>query len=170
MSRQGRLVVFDLDDTLVRTDMLRPLREARNWRDAVRRISDTVLFDGVAQLLEGLAERDIAWGIVTTSVSYYASAILAHHGLQAPALVAYHDAPPKPSPAGIHLMSQRLGIDLTDAIGVGDALTDLMAYRAAGLRSVGALWSPTLAAGEWDYTAADPLAVLEILDAGHELK
>ncbi len=169
MNRQGRLVVFDLDDTLIRTDMLRPLREARKWREAVQRASDTVLFDGVAQLLEGLAERGIAWGVVTTSVSYYATAVLAHHGITAPALVAFHDAPPKPSPAGIHLVSQRLGIDPTEAIGVGDAITDLQAYRAAGVRSVGALWSPAFAAGEWDDTAAEPLAILKILDAGPEL-
>ena len=82
---------------------MRALRKARDFKGAVAKKHDTELFPGVRELLEGIATRGIAVAVVTTSVSYYASAILKHHAIDYDALIAYHDARPKPAPDGVLL-------------------------------------------------------------------
>ena len=145
-----RGVVFDLDDTLVDTSALKPMRDARRWKDAVRNLSATMVFDGIRGLVVELDRRGIPWAVVTTSVSFYAGAVLKHHALGRHPLVAYHDAPAKPSPAPVLLALQKLGLKPDEVVGVGDAPTDQSAYVAAGVRSAGAAWSPAFVPGQWD--------------------
>lgn len=42
-------VIFDLDLTLVDTTNLESLRHNRNWQEAYRRISETVMYDGMTE-------------------------------------------------------------------------------------------------------------------------
>lgn len=153
-------VVFDLDDTLVDTSAIRPLRNARRWKEAVRWLHETRLFVGIDAPIRGLSERGISRAVVPTAVSFYADQVIARHRLGPVPLVAYHDATPKPSPAPVVLALQRSSLQPSEVIGVGDAETDLIAYRAAGVRAVGAGWSPILHARPWDVVVARPLDVL----------
>lgn len=155
-------MVFDLDDTLVDTAVLRSLREARRWKEAVSRVHQTRLFDGVDVMLRQLGEADLAWAIVTTSVSFYADRVIEHHGIAGVVRIAFHDATPKPHPAPVLLALQRMSLPPADAIGVGDAESDLRAYQAAGLRAVGAGWSPVLHPGAWDLVARTPAEILTL--------
>lgn len=155
-------VVFDLDDTLVDTALLRALREARRWKEAVARLHETRLFDGIDELMRELGVRELPWAIVTTSVSYYANKVITHHGLEGGVCVAYHDAAPKPSPAPIALALKRMSLRREEVVGVGDAETDLRAYQAAGVRAVGAGWSPVLHSGSWDTVATKPIDLLAL--------
>lgn len=155
-----KAVVFDLDDTLIDTSLLRVYRDSRRWKDAVREVGRTTLFDGVRETIQALDNRHIPWAVVTTSVSFYANAVLSHHNLKAKVLVAYHDATPKPSPAPIHLALQRLGIEPDDVVGIGDNAADLNSYRAAGLVAVGAGWSPMITPLDWDAVLSSPRDLL----------
>lgn len=145
-----RALVIDLDDTAVDTSALRPQRERRDWKACARNLHQTIAFDGIASVLAQLRADGIKIGFVTTSVSFYAEKILQHHGLPYDCLIAWHDCSPrKPHPASILLCLSRLGCDPSEAIGIGDSAIDADAYNAAGVRSLGAGWSPAL-----DRTAA----------------
>lgn len=159
----ARGILFDLDDTLVDTSALRELRTKRLWKDAVRRLDETEMFAGVADMLGTCSNGGIPWAVITTSVSHYAGRVLTHHALVPTTLVAYHDARPKPHPAGVLLALQRLGLGPKDVVGVGDSETDLLAYRAAGVVAIGAGWSPALAKCEWDELMKKPGDLLATL-------
>jgi HAD superfamily hydrolase (TIGR01549 family) len=157
-----RCVVFDLDDTLVDTRPLRHLREARKWRDAIQQAKSTTVFPGIPVLLEGLRSSGVRIAIVTTSVSAYAHAILRNHSITYDQLIAYHDAPPKPSAEGVIKILKTLGIPAEESVGIGDNISDLRAYRSAGIYAIGAGWSPVLAIADWDVVIDRPQAILPI--------
>ncbi len=133
------------------------------WKKAVGALGQTVVLPGVHDLLAALSARAIPWVVVTTSVSYYATNVLRHHGLGSPPLVAYHDAPPKPSPRCIEAALTRMGVQPAQAVGVGDHMNDHAAYSAAGVLSLGAGWSPVLQEAAWDAVIITPLGLLEYL-------
>lgn len=158
-------VIFDLDDTLVDTSILRPLRDRRQWPQALAGVSGTRIFAGIDAMLSSLTSRGIRVGIVTTSPGRYAKRVLEHHDIPYTTLVAYHDCPkPKPAPDPCLLALQRLGVRPEKAIGVGDARKDAASYRAAGIRAFAAGWSPaTVFDAPWDGTLALPADLLELL-------
>lgn len=156
-------VILDLDDTLVDTRELRGLRERRDWKRAVRSMHQTKVFPGVRELLTSLSERGTPWAIVTTSVSYYAGALLRHHDLGTPPLVAYHDARPKPHPACVLKALEHLEMEPGQAVGLGDHRHDHTAYSACGVLSLGAGWSPMLDGADWDSVLSTPAELLEYL-------
>jgi beta-phosphoglucomutase-like phosphatase (HAD superfamily) len=51
---------------------------------------------------------------------------------------------------------QTLNVAPGEALAVGDADTDLAAYRSAGVRSVRAGWCPRSYDGAWDHHAPTP--------------
>lgn len=155
-----QLIVFDLDDTLVDTGEIRTLRGARRWKECVKSLSKTRIFDGISELFCQAKQRDLKIAIVTTSVSYYALAVTQFHKIRYDLLIAYHDAPPKPRPDGINLVLSSLRIKPAEALGIGDADTDATAYKAAGVTSIGAGWSPLLSrTSPWDRIIARPTDV-----------
>ncbi|MBB4635623.1 HAD family hydrolase [Longimicrobium terrae] len=156
-------VIFDLDDTLVDTQELTGFRNRREWKAAVKALDRTELFPGIQELVGALATRGIPWAVVTTSVSFYAAAVLRHHGLGSPPLVAYHDSSPKPHPSCIIKATQHLKLDPAQIVGLGDHMNDHAAYSAAGVLSIGAGWSPVLQNAAWDSVISTPMELLEYL-------
>ncbi|SFT02183.1 HAD family hydrolase [Paenibacillus sp. BC26] len=57
---------------------------------------------------------------------------------------------PKPDPEGIHKALQQLGIDNASAIFVGDSNADILAGKAAGLRTYGVRWLSTYQSSVYD--------------------
>lgn len=156
-------ILFDLDDTLVDTARLKDLRTAKRWREAVQRVAETAPFPGIPELIDALVAGCVPWAVITTSVSFYSSAVLRHHRFFPATLVSYHDAPAKPQPAGVVLAMSRLALGPNDVIGIGDSSTDLLAYRAAGVRAFGAGWSPVLAEDQWDGLLPTPADLLSLV-------
>ncbi len=97
----------------------------------------TVLFPGIAQLLEELAARDIAWGIVTNKATRFTERIVAGLGLL-PDCVVCGDTTPhsKPHPAPLLHAAQALSLAPSSCWYVGDDLRDVQAAQAAGMRSI----------------------------------
>lgn len=97
----------------------------------------TALFPGIAPLLEHLAARDIAWGIVTNKATWFTERIVAELGLT-PDCVVCGDTTPhsKPHPAPLLHAAQALALAPASCWYVGDDLRDIQAARAAGMRSV----------------------------------
>lgn len=48
--------------------------------------------------------------------------------------------PKKPSPAGVHLLTGKLGVSMEETVYVGDTSTDMMTGRDAGAFTIGVLW------------------------------
>lgn len=161
MGRAG--VIFDLDDTLVDTALLRPFRDRRDWSGAKRSVARSTLYEGIAATLNELAANGVPFALVTNSPSNYAENVLQHHGIRIPNRVCFHDSSVrKPHPRPVVLAMEKAGIDVEGSIGVGDSMDDCSAYRAAGLVSLGAGWSSALDRGaQWNEIIQAPLQLLE---------
>lgn len=154
----SRGVLLDLDETLVLTSRLEPLRKARNWPEVHRRFGETALPPDTAAFVDQL--RPFARvGVVTTSPRSYAEALLAHHRLDVPVLVAYHDTVRrKPHPDPLVRALEILGVPASRAAHIGDREADDAAAHAAGVASILVSWSggtaPPGALSSWDAVLA----------------
>jgi len=101
------------------------------------------LFDGMQAALDGLTSKGINWGIVTNKPGRFTVPLIASMGLdqQAICVVSGDDAPkPKPSPETLFLACGQASIQAEDCWYVGDAERDIEAGRAAGMKTVVALY------------------------------
>lgn len=104
-------------------------------------LQHTSLFEGVPELLSGLAGRRMA---IATSKSQQGAersvgrAGLTHHF----EMLVGHDsvARPKPNPDMIEFILERTGVAPQDAVMVGDTTFDLEMADNAGVRAVGVSW------------------------------
>ncbi len=100
---------------------------------------DTVLFEGMAALLDSLEQRHIAWGIVTNKPRYLSERLLIALGLQqrCAVLVCPEDVQhAKPDPEPMFLAANQLGIAADQIIYVGDHPRDIDAGRAAQMPTI----------------------------------
>lgn len=96
----------------------------------------TALFDGCQQVLDGLAARGMAWGIVTNKPGFLTTPLLAALALDRVAgCVVSGDTLPqrKPHPAPLLLAASQLSLAPEACLYVGDAERDVQAARAAGM-------------------------------------
>lgn len=117
------------------------LREAFLESYAERPCVETRLFRGMAELLEELGRRSIAWGVVTNKATRFTERILSALGLT-PACVVCGDTTPhlKPHAAPMLLAAEQLALPAKDCLYLGDDLRDIQAARAAGMRAVAVEW------------------------------
>jgi 2-phosphoglycolate phosphatase len=97
---------------------------------------DTELFPGMAELLDDLESRDIAWGVVTNKFERLARPVLSGLGLEdrAAVIVGGDTCPrPKPFPDPLLHAAGTLGIAPMRILYVGDDERDVQAARAAGM-------------------------------------
>ena len=105
--------------------------------------SHSVLFDGVAELLAAIEGAGSRWGIVTNKPEYLARQVLPGLGWEARCAVLIGGdtlAERKPHPLPLLHAAAALGAAIGDCVYVGDDRRDIDAARAAGMRSVVALW------------------------------
>jgi 2-phosphoglycolate phosphatase len=103
----------------------------------------SVLFDGVAEMLEALEAAGSTWGIVTNKPEYLARDILPQLGWESRCAVLIGGdtlAEKKPHPLPLQVASERIGIAIADCVYVGDDERDIQSARAAGMPSIAALW------------------------------
>lgn len=104
---------------------------------------DTVLFPGMAEVLERLERAAIPWGIVTNKPSRFTLPLLEGLGLQArvgPVICPDHVTRRKPDPEGLLMAAHATGRDATRCIYVGDHERDIAAGRNAGMTTIGVLF------------------------------
>jgi len=100
-------------------------------------------FDGVPELLDVLEAAGGRWGIVTNKPEYLAKQVLPQLGwdTRCAVLIGGDSLPErKPHPLPLLHAAETLGTDIADCVYVGDDERDIAAARAAGMRSVVALW------------------------------
>ncbi|MBA3685999.1 MAG: HAD family hydrolase [Planctomycetes bacterium] len=127
------------------SDPLEQDRLAQAFYDEARAIGDDYArpYDGVAAMIEAIATRGMAQGVVSNNQGALIRGLMAHAGLggRFAAILGEEDfAAPKPDPSGLLAGADRLGVDPRDCVYVGDTIGDLRAAIAAGMRCIGCLW------------------------------
>ena len=134
-------VIFDLDQTLVDSDIVKPFRDSRKWDLVEREIPKVRPYDRIKPLVNKLRNRNIKIGIVTSSPSVYCRQVLKQCSLRVDDIVGYHDTQRrKPHPDPLQLSLRKLGLDPRDVVAIGDKADDVCAAKAAGIISIAACW------------------------------
>lgn len=110
---------------------------------------ETVLFNGINELIEELSGHNIRWGIITNKPHTFTHRLVPKLGFTVPpAVVVSGDtcAEAKPSTLPMFYACEQIGVKPGNCIYVGDAERDMQAGRNAGMKTVLA---------NWGYIAAD---------------
>lgn len=136
-----------------------------------RLLQQTCPFDGVDRLLGALAANGMSWGVVTNKGQRFTLPLTQAMPLFVDAAtVISGDTTPhtKPHPEPLLEAARRIGVPPTDCLYVGDDIRDIQAGRAAGMRTVAALYGylgPGADVSTWgaDEIIEAPLALLKWL-------
>jgi len=146
----------------------------RNYEARMTR--STQAFEGVPGLLQALAARGFAWGVVTNKSMRFTGPLTAAMPLFATAgAIVGGDSTPyaKPHPAPLLEAARQLGLPPGTCVYVGDDERDIVAGRAAGMPTVAATYGYLGATAEVERWQADahistPLALLALLNGRPE--
>ncbi len=103
----------------------------------------SVLFEGVVELLAAIEAEGCRWGIVTNKPEYLARKVIPALGWETrTAILIGGDTLPerKPHPLPLLHALDVLNVAADDCIYIGDDQRDIDSARAAGVRSIVALW------------------------------
>jgi phosphoglycolate phosphatase len=132
---------------------------------------DSKLFDGIDHLLDQMDAASLPWGIITNKSERFTKPLTELMGLHQRAITTVSgDTTPhsKPHPEPILHAARVSNIDPTKSIYVGDDLRDVLAGKAAGMKTVAAAYGycgckepPE----DWgaDYIINSPLDLLQII-------
>ena len=135
---------------------------------------DTMIkpIEGVAELLPELRRRNIKLAVVSSKKLY-----MLQRGMNCLGMTQYIDATVsvldtergKPAPDPMLLACERLGLAPDECLCVGDSPFDIQSGNAAGCYTVAVEytqldWQNLLEKGKPDYTIAQPLDLLKLLD------
>lgn len=108
----------------------------QNWKE--RMVNEIPLIAGVAETIKSLKERGVRLGIVSTGYVERLTRILEAKGMSGyfDVLIGKEDvANQKPDPEGILKALQRLGTSPEKALYIGDNQVDVVAGKAAGVKT-----------------------------------
>lgn len=100
-------------------------------------------FPGISELLDWLDAEGLPWGVVTNKMSRFSIPLLAATGLaeRCGSLVCPDQVSRgKPHPEPLLKACAEMGVEPTRSVYIGDHLRDIQAGRAAGMRTVAALY------------------------------
>ncbi len=143
-----------------------------NYQEAIA--VNSRLFDGIPELLSGLRDKGIVWGIVTNKVAKLTDQLVSKIGLGHAACVISGDttAHPKPHPAPLIEAAKRIGIQPEYCWYVGDDLRDIQAGQAAGMTTIAAGWGycgdATPATWNADALVDSPQQLCDLINGHHE--
>ena len=143
----------------------------RNYEQAMT--VRTYIFEGVVELIERLQSRGMPWGVVTNKSARFTDPLTRMMPLFASAgAIVSGDTTPhaKPHPAPLLEAARRMQLDPTHCWYVGDDERDIVAGRAAGMKTVAATYGylgevSDLSRWEADLHIDSPLDLLKWLDS-----
>lgn len=148
------------------------LREEFFANYEARMLRHTQVFDGVVKLVEALCARGLQWGVVTNKSARFTEPLTRAIPLfeTARAIVSGDTTPhAKPHPEPLFEAARRLGIEAARCMYVGDDERDIVAGRAAGMRTVAATYGYMGAEADVTLWRADA-AIAAPMDLLHLLK
>jgi phosphoglycolate phosphatase-like HAD superfamily hydrolase len=138
----NKAVIFDLDQTLLDTNSVAHLRDARNWSEIYKIIPSLSAFEGIDNIMEFLYENDINVIVITTSPGSYCSRIITHCGWKVNGQICYHDVSRrKPDPESFLKALKDYNLDIKQTISAGDKDIDIVASNSAGIPSIACTWA-----------------------------
>ena len=134
-----RTLPADVRTAQLEADCLAEFRAAyaRNWN------AETRLYDGVPEMLQTLAEREVVMAVFTNKPQEFAERCVAEFLLAARfvAVIGQREGVPmKPDPAGAFDIARQVEIAPADFAYLGDSGVDMQTAVAAGMLPVGAGW------------------------------
>ena len=149
-----------------------PLRDAFLARYAERLLDNTRVFEAMQPVLDHLDAAGHRWGIVTNKAMRFAAPLVEGLGLagRAAVLIAGDSTPfAKPHPEPLLEAARRLGIAPASCAYIGDDERDMVAGRAAGMRTLAAAWGylgqgEPVAAWGADHVLSSPAELLKWLE------
>ena len=106
-------------------------------------IVKTCLYPGIKDLLNALTERDIKISVFSNKANELTQKVvkvlLADWKMEC-VLGAGGDIPRKPDPKGAILISEKMGIDPSELMYIGDSGVDMATAQNSGMHAVGVLW------------------------------
>jgi len=138
-----------------------------------RMLLNTQVFDGVQALIDAIQVRGLLWGVVTNKSMRFTDPLTRAMPLFASArAIVSGDTTPhaKPHPEPLHEAARRLGVPSEACIYVGDDERDIIAGRAAGMRTVAATYGymgSQADATRWqaDASISSPMELLHLLNS-----
>ena len=127
-----------VDDPVIQLAMAREFYAA-----AIHMPERVRVYAGVPALLAAIAERGIPQGVISNNQGAFVRAAMRFLGLDGrfATLLGEEDvSATKPSPSGLLLAAQQVGVDPAHCVFVGDSPPDAQAAAAAGMRSIGVTW------------------------------
>ena len=139
-------------------------------RYLAHRCDDTVVYEGVPQLLNELHEQGYKLAVITNKPADQAKRVMDTLLPGAPLDVVWGQQKPfavKPDPAVYHHVCNLLGVQAGETLYCGDSDVDMLFAKNAGAKGAGCLWGfrdeAELKAAGADYLAKVPLGILECL-------
>jgi len=129
----------------------------------------STLFEGITELLTGITDAGLRWGIVTNKPARFTDPLVPQIGLGQASCVISGDTMPhaKPHPAPLLEAAARLGLTPEECWYVGDDLRDIQAGHAAGMRTIACQWGycGPVEPADWnaDHTLATPADLLALI-------
>ncbi|OGT32417.1 MAG: hypothetical protein A3C44_04145 [Gammaproteobacteria bacterium RIFCSPHIGHO2_02_FULL_39_13] len=131
----------------------------------------TIFFPGMELLLDSLDEKNIPWGIVTSKPAWLTEPVVNYFGLDKRAIcIIMGDtlSKVKPDPAPLLYACECAATLPENSIYVGDLQTDIVAAKAAGMKSVAVTYGyhpPETDFSNWnaDWIAQTPEDILIVL-------
>lgn len=104
--------------------------------------TDTVIFEGIGEVLQNIRAANMRWGIVTNKHTRYAEPIVAWLNLPDCATLVCGDTLEfaKPHPLPLQHAAKEVGFEPAHCFYVGDDLRDIQAAKAAGMPSIAAAY------------------------------
>jgi HAD superfamily hydrolase (TIGR01549 family) len=170
-----KAIVFDLDETLLDTSMLRDDRAAGRRNRLTRRLDEAQpYYDDLsavqaAELPAHAKTLGLPVGILTQSPRWYAERLLEAFEIPYDALITGSEHfPHKPDPTSLRHIAEQLGATADQCMMVGDDAADIGAAQSAGALSVGVAWDRA-APVEWrrcwpDIAVARPDRVIDAIE------
>ncbi|WP_199103991.1 HAD family hydrolase [Aquitalea sp. ASV11] len=132
---------------------------------------ETVLFDGINSMLDGITAKGLTWGIITNKPMRFTDRLVPALPFSSrPAVTVSGDTVgvPKPDPAPMLHAASQIGIAPEHCLYVGDAERDIQAGRVVGMKTVLASWGYISAQDQPEQWGADisinhPLELLQHL-------
>ena len=136
-----KYAIFDLDMTLVNSELAEEARKRRAWDEVYSLIPKFILYEGVSAVMEHIRNNGIHACIVSSSPHTYVRRVVEHFQLPIEHIVGYHDAAAiKPSPAPMNEALRLLACSPAEAVSFGDRASDILSSNAAGVKSVACTW------------------------------
>ena len=153
-----------------RQQLLEELLQRYQTRYLAHCCDDTVVYEGVPQLLNALHDRGYKLAVITNKPADQAKRVMDTLLPGAPLDVVWGQQPPfavKPDPAVYYHVCDLLGVQAEETLYCGDSDVDMLFAKNAGAKGAGCLWGfrdeAELKAAGADYLAKVPLGILECL-------